>query len=81
MASLQTSSLTQAIALALFQAWGYDAFFAHTLAVSEFYRQKRDVFERHMRQQLNGLAQWDTPEAGMFFWCAVLPSPPLQRRV
>ena len=34
-----------------------------------------------MRQLLDGLAQWDTPEAGMFFWCAVLPSPPLQRRV
>ena len=42
----------------------------HTLTVSEFYRGKRDVFERLMKKHLDGLAQWDTPEAGMFFWCA-----------
>ena len=81
MASLQTPSLTQAIAFALLDAWGYDAFVAHTIEVSQFYKGKRDVFERHMKKHLDGLAQWDTPEAGMFFWCAVLPSRPLQRRV
>ena len=47
---------------------GYDNFKAHTLAVSQFYKQKRDVFERYMKKYLDGLAQWDTPEAGMFFW-------------
>ena len=36
--------------------------------MSQFYKQKRDVFERYMKEHLDGLAQWDTPEAGMFFW-------------
>ncbi|KAI0749623.1 PLP-dependent transferase [Daedaleopsis nitida] len=75
-ASLQTPSLTQAIAFALFDAWGYDNFKAHTLAVSQFYRGKRDVFEKYMKQYLDGLAVWDAPEAGMFFWW-VTPRLPL----
>lgn len=71
MASLQTPSLTQTITFALLNSWGYDNFKAHTLAVSQFYREKRDVFERLMKKHLDGLAQWDTPEAGLFFWCAL----------
>ena len=67
-ASLQASSLTQAIAFALLDSWGYDNFKLHTETVSQFYREKRDVFERFMKTHLDGLAQWDTPEAGMFFW-------------
>lgn len=67
-ASLQTSSLTQSITFAILDAWGYDAFKIHTRTVSQFYREKRDVFEAAMRRYLDGLAEWDTPEAGMFFW-------------
>ena len=74
-ASLQTPSLTQTIALALLDSWGYDAFITHTLAVSQFYKGKRDVFEGHMKKHLDGLAQWDTPEAGMFFWWVSLLVP------
>ncbi|KAH9928351.1 pyridoxal phosphate-dependent transferase [Fomitopsis serialis] len=55
-ANLQTSSLTQAIAFSLLDAWGYDGFKTHTEAVSRFYREK----------------QWSTPEAGMFFWFKLL---------
>lgn len=66
--NLQTSSLTQAIIYTLLSAWGQDGFRAHTEQVSNFYRQKRDVFERAMKKYLSGLAEWDTPEAGMFFW-------------
>ena len=83
-ANLQTPSLTQAIAFALLDAWGYDAFVAHTIEVSQFYKGKRDVFERHMKKHLDGLAQWDTPEAGMFFWFKLLlndPSDPTQNAV
>lgn len=69
-ASLQTPSLTQSITHAILDSWGYDGFKTHTEAVSAFYREKRDVFESAMRKHLTGLAEWDTPEAGMFFWCA-----------
>ena len=67
-ASLQTPSLTQAITFALLDSWGYDNYKIHTQAVSHFYREKRDVFEKYMKKHLEGLAEWDRPEAGMFFW-------------
>ena len=44
--------------------------------VSDFYRAKRDVFEAAMHRHLDGLAQWDTPEAGMFFWFKLILNDP-----
>ncbi|TFK27485.1 PLP-dependent transferase [Coprinopsis marcescibilis] len=70
--NLQTSSLTQSIIYTLLNAWGYDGFKAHTDAVAGFYREKRDIFERAMVKHLTGLAEWSTPEAGMFFWFKLL---------
>ncbi|KAG8960044.1 hypothetical protein FRC03_007121 [Tulasnella sp. 419] len=67
-ASLQTSSTSQAIATALLENFTYDGFQKHSETVSQFYKEKRDVFESGMRKHLNGLAEWNTPEAGMFFW-------------
>ena len=67
-ANLQVSSLTQAIAYTLISSWGYDGFRKHTEEVSNLYRVKRDIFEKVMKRHLEGLADWDTPEAGMFFW-------------
>ncbi|KAF9553975.1 PLP-dependent transferase [Agrocybe pediades] len=72
--NLQTSSLTQAIAYKLLDSWGYEGFKTHTERVSEFYRQKRDVFESAMKKHLTGLAEWSSPEAGMFFWLKLLLS-------
>lgn len=74
-ANLQGSSLIQAITLALVEEWGYNNFFAHTRAVANFYREKRDVFESALNAHLSGLAEWCTPEAGMFFWFKLLLSP------
>ncbi|KAI0080929.1 PLP-dependent transferase [Panus rudis PR-1116 ss-1] len=65
---LQTPSLTQTIAHAILNSWGYDGFLQHTKTVSEFYRQKRDVFEAAMQKHLGGLAEWTPPESGMFYW-------------
>ncbi|KAK0205011.1 PLP-dependent transferase [Desarmillaria ectypa] len=66
--NLQTSSLTQVITFALLDSWGYDGFKAHTNRVSSFYRKKRDVFERALKTHLSDLAEWNSPEAGLFFW-------------
>lgn len=71
-ASLQTLSLTQTITFSILNTWGYDGFKTHTESVSQFYREKRDVFETAMRKHLDGLAEWSTPEAGMFFWCVLI---------
>ncbi|KAF9463949.1 pyridoxal phosphate-dependent transferase [Collybia nuda] len=70
--NLQVSSLTQMIVFKLLDSWGYTGFKAHVERVSEFYRGKRDVFERAMHTHLAGLAEWSTPEAGMFFWFKLL---------
>jgi len=71
-ANLQVSSLTQAITFTLLDSWGYDGFMKHTETVANFYRKKRDVFESAMKKHLSGLAEWNTPEAGMFFWFKLL---------
>ncbi|KAF5374493.1 hypothetical protein D9615_009117 [Tricholomella constricta] len=70
--NLQTPSLTQAIVWKLLDSWGYEGFKKHTENVSEFYRTRRDVFERAMQKHLSGLAEWTIPEAGMFFWFKLL---------
>ncbi|KAL4246429.1 Class-I pyridoxal-phosphate-dependent aminotransferase-like protein [Abortiporus biennis] len=75
MSILQTASLTQTITFALLDSWGYDAFITHTKTVSQFYKQKRDVFENAMQKHLTGLAQWTPPDAGMFFWFKLLIDP------
>ncbi|GJJ07751.1 hypothetical protein Clacol_001956 [Clathrus columnatus] len=67
-ANLQVSSLTQAIVFSLLSDWGYDGFGKHIEHVSQFYRSKRDVFQSAMKRHLDGLAEWEVPVAGMFFW-------------
>ncbi|KAH0832991.1 pyridoxal phosphate-dependent transferase [Lanmaoa asiatica] len=71
-ANLQGSSLVQAITLALVEKWGYEGFHTHTKAVAEFYRERRDTFEKALQTHLGDLAEWRTPEAGMFFWFKLL---------
>ncbi|KDR75974.1 hypothetical protein GALMADRAFT_139740 [Galerina marginata CBS 339.88] len=70
--NLQTSSLTQAIVFKLLDSWGYEGFAIHVHNVAAFYAEKRDIFERAMKKYLTGLAEWSTPEAGMFFWFKLL---------
>lgn len=67
-ANLQPASLTQAVALQLLRAWGHDGFLRHTRGVSTFYKEKRDVFEAALQRHLAGLAEWATPQSGLFFW-------------
>ncbi|KAI0719335.1 PLP-dependent transferase [Cerioporus squamosus] len=66
--NLQPPTFTQVLSLRMLKFWGYDKLRAHVDRVAEFYRTKRDVFEGLMRKHLSGLAEWNTPEAGMFFW-------------
>ncbi|KAI0313863.1 PLP-dependent transferase [Amylostereum chailletii] len=74
-ANLQACSFAQAVVYTLLDAWGLDGFKTHARAVAAFYRAKRDAFERALRAQLEGLAEWSTPEAGMFFWFKLLIHP------
>ncbi|KAI0663886.1 PLP-dependent transferase [Cubamyces menziesii] len=66
--NLQPPTITMVLSLRLLKEWGYDKLRAHVDRVAQFYHAKRDVFERLMHKYLDGLAKWNTPEAGMFFW-------------
>ncbi|GAA5922737.1 uncharacterized protein JCM15063_003407 [Sporobolomyces koalae] len=66
--NLQPSSTTQAIVLVLLNKWGLDGFLAHTRRVAQFYKAKRDMFERIAHKYLDGLATWVTPDSGMFLF-------------
>ncbi|EPQ52558.1 PLP-dependent transferase [Gloeophyllum trabeum ATCC 11539] len=74
-ANLQAPGLVQVMVATLLNNWGYDTFKVHSQNVSNFYREKRDIFERAMRQHLTGLAEWSAPEAGMFYWFKLLLDP------
>ncbi|KAH9983439.1 hypothetical protein BJV74DRAFT_797421 [Russula compacta] len=65
-ANLQPSSFSQAVVITLLRSWGRQGFLAHAHNVAEFYRVKRDVFEVAMRQHLHDIAEWHSPQAGMF---------------
>ncbi|KAH9986058.1 pyridoxal phosphate-dependent transferase [Russula vinacea] len=71
-ANLQPSSFSQAIILTLLRSWGRQGFLAHVQTVAAFYRAKRDTFEAAMQRHLHDMAEWNTPEAGMFFWFRLL---------
>ncbi|CAO1627874.1 unnamed protein product [Parajaminaea phylloscopi] len=73
--NLQTSGVTQAIALTILEHWQLDGFLEHADRVSAFYKARRDKFEAAVHRILGGnggekasVAEWVTPKAGMFLW-------------
>lgn len=36
--------------------------------LADFYRTRRDAFEEALHRHLDGLASWDRPKGGLFFW-------------
>jgi tryptophan aminotransferase len=74
-ANLQGSGASQAIVLALLEHWKYEGLLQHCDRVAAFYRKRRDNFEAKARAVLGAqsdgrpaVAEWVTPEAGMFLW-------------
>lgn len=73
--NLQSSGITQAVALAALEHWQLPGFLAHADRVASFYKARRDKFEGAVRRILGGndgekpsVAEWVTPKAGMFLW-------------
>lgn len=67
--NLQVSGVPQAMAATLLQHWGIDGFYKHAESVSNFYREKRDLFLECAERRLKGYAEWTVPEAGK---CSVM---------
>eukprot|EP01120_Amphizonella_sp_Union-15-10_P009363 TRINITY_DN3526_c0_g1_i1.p1 TRINITY_DN3526_c0_g1~~TRINITY_DN3526_c0_g1_i1.p1 ORF type:complete len:417 (+),score=61.33 TRINITY_DN3526_c0_g1_i1:54-1304(+) len=66
--SIHSSGLSQGIAAQIFEHWGEEGFNAQVQKVQEFYTKRRDIFLHFCDKYLKGLAEWNTPSAGMFIW-------------
>ena len=59
------------MAFLLLKQWGEDGFLRHCKGVAQFYCAKRDTFEKVAKRHLDGVAEWTTPDAGMFLYIKV----------
>jgi len=68
--NLHPCGMSQAVVLALLRYWEAqeNGLERHLASVVEFYRGQRDTFIDSANKHLGGLAEWATPEAGMFVW-------------
>lgn len=64
-ADLHTNRLGQWQAL---QWIGTEHYREHLLALQGFYRQRRDAFEAALKQHFADIADWNSPQGGLFFW-------------
>ncbi|CEG62785.1 hypothetical protein RMATCC62417_00061 [Rhizopus microsporus] len=70
--NLQPSGVSQVVAYQLLAKWGHKGFFDHVKGVANFYREKRDEFLVCLNKHMKGRAEWNVPNAGMFFWLRLL---------
>ncbi|KAK6637666.1 hypothetical protein RUM44_008088 [Polyplax serrata] len=70
-ASLHAASLPQVIIDKVIDTWGYDKLFAHIDSIRNYYKSKRDLMIEASNKYLTGIAEWNTPTAGMFLWIKV----------
>ncbi|KAJ3297136.1 hypothetical protein HK104_000792 [Borealophlyctis nickersoniae] len=66
--NLHPSGISQMLVYSLLRKWGVNGFLAHTDKVAKFYLSKRDAFLGSANRQLNGFAEFTSPDAGMFVW-------------
>lgn len=64
-ADLHTNRLGQWQAL---QWIGTEHYREHLQELRRFYKQRRDGFERALQTHFAGLADWNSPQGGLFFW-------------
>jgi len=69
---LHVSGVTQTIAAKVLQYFEGEKWLEHTRQVALFYARRRDWFAALCKKHLTGLAEWNVPSAGMFFWIKLL---------
>ena len=57
--------------LSILERWGKQGLEAHLRNVRKGYTERRDTFVKLAEKHLKGLAEWSSPEAGMFVWFTV----------
>ncbi|CAL7950900.1 unnamed protein product [Xylocopa violacea] len=69
--SMHASSLSQMLLLKFLDTWGLEGKQQHFNDVQNFYRERRDIMLSIIEKHLTGLAEWNVPKAGMFFWIRI----------
>jgi DNA-binding transcriptional MocR family regulator len=64
-ADLHTNRVGQWQAL---QWIGTERYREHMAGLRDFYRQRRDAFEAALQEHFSDLAEWNSPQGGLFFW-------------
>eukprot|EP01062_Namystynia_karyoxenos_P067010 TRINITY_DN60917_c0_g1_i1.p1 TRINITY_DN60917_c0_g1~~TRINITY_DN60917_c0_g1_i1.p1 ORF type:complete len:432 (+),score=129.91 TRINITY_DN60917_c0_g1_i1:102-1397(+) len=60
--------VSQALAACLLERLGDAGWAEHVAGIKDFYQRRRDLFAAACERHLKGLADWEVPTAGMFFW-------------
>lgn len=68
---LHAPTLSQVILYKLLKIWGYDGLMEHYASLRYFYKNRRDVISMVARKHLNGLADFNVPQGGLFLWIKV----------
>jgi len=66
--SIHASGISQLIALNTLKLMGDAGLETHIKNIKFFYKTRRDAFLEYAEKHLKGLAEWNTPVAGMFVW-------------
>lgn len=64
-ADLHSNRISQWLVLKQMNDPGYEA---RLIELASRYRERRDAFEAALRRHFGGLASWQTPPGGLFFW-------------
>ena len=70
--NMHPSGISQILAVTLLKEWGRDGWEQHLQSVCAFYQSQRQAFLECAEKHLTGLAEWNTPGAGMFVWIKLL---------
>ena len=52
----------------MIQAWGESGLSNHLARCQSYYRARAERLDFYAKKHLSGLAEWEIPECGMFFW-------------
>eukprot|EP00884_Botryococcus_braunii_P000742 jgi/Botrbrau1/10669/Bobra.53_2s0024.1 len=69
--SLGAPAMSQVIVSELLEHWGEAGFDAHVRKVQSEYSRRAKLICKAAEKSLKGLAEWEEPVAGMFFWVKV----------
>jgi len=69
--SMHASSISQMIALKLFEKWDLSGFHEHSERIAKFYENRKTLMVNAINKHLKDMVTFNEPTAGMFVWLKV----------